>query len=106
LGSAAGWFFWRIPGLRRVVEPGAMMPPADNSAGITPAMQPVVRSGERLASGSAYVFHAASAVTWGIYQTLGRFGSAVARTLEGDGGLLWTMVILVLFLSLFQTFLR
>jgi hypothetical protein len=87
LGGALGWFFWQIPGLRR-------------------AVQPAVRSGERLASGSAYIFQAASAVTWGIYQTLGRFGSAVARTLEGDGGLLWTMVILVLFLSLFQTFLR
>jgi hypothetical protein len=87
LGGALGWFFWQIPGLRR-------------------AVQPAVRSGERLASGSAYIFQAASAVTWGIYQTLGRFGSAVARTLEGDGGLLWTMVILVLFFSIFQTFLR
>jgi hypothetical protein len=87
LGGALGWFFWRIPGLRR-------------------AVQPAVRSGERLASGSAYVFRAASAAIWGLYRTLGMFGSAVARTLEGDGGLLWTMVILVLFLSLFQTFLR
>jgi hypothetical protein len=87
LGGALGWFFWRIPGLRRVV-------------------QPAVQSSERLASRSAYIFRALSAVIWGLYRTLRRVTSLVARTMEGDGGLLWTMVILVLFLSLFQTFLR
>jgi len=93
LGGSVGWFFWRIPGLRRALLPGGVM-------------QPAVRSGERLASGSAYVFRAGSTVIWALYRTLGRLSSAVARTLEGDGGLLWTMVILVLFLSLFQAFLR
>ena len=87
LGTAVGWFFWRIPGLRRVVRPA-------------------VRSGERLASRSASVFRAGSTVIGGLYRTLGTVSSVVARTLEGDGGLLWTMVVLVLFLSLFQTFLR
>ena len=87
LGSTVGWFFWRIPGLRR-------------------AVQPAVQSGQRLAGGSAIAFRTISTAIWGLYRALGRASGAVARTLEGDGGLLWTMVILVLFLSLFRTFLR
>jgi hypothetical protein len=87
LGGSLGWFFWRVPGLQR-------------------AVRPAVQSGERVAGASAPVFHAISTFTWGIYRTLGRVGSLVARTLEGDGGLLWTLVILALFLSFFGTLLR
>jgi len=87
LGASLGWFFWRVPGLQRVVRPA-------------------VQSGERVAGASAPVFHALSTVIWGLYRALGHVGSLVARTLEGDGGLLWTLVILALFLSFFGTVLR
>jgi len=87
LGGGLGWFFWRVPGLQRVVLPA-------------------VQSGERVAGASASAFHVLSTITWALYRTAGRASSLVARTLEGDGGLLWTLVVLALFLSFFATALR
>jgi len=37
---------------------------------------------------------------WRLYQTLGRFSAALSATLEGEGGLMWTLLFLVLFVSL------
>jgi hypothetical protein len=37
---------------------------------------------------------------WGVYRALGRVLGTVNDTLEGDGGVMWTLVFLVLFISL------
>lgn len=37
---------------------------------------------------------------WGIYRALGRLSETINSTLEGDGGLMWTLLFLVLFVSL------
>jgi hypothetical protein len=37
---------------------------------------------------------------WGLYRFLGRLSRLLTSTLEGDGGVLWSLVILVLLLSL------
>jgi hypothetical protein len=87
LGGSLGWFFWRIPGLQR-------------------AIQPVVASGERLASRPAPLFSAFSGLVWAGYRLVRRLAALVARTLEGEGGLLWTLVLLVLLISIFQVAIR
>jgi hypothetical protein len=37
---------------------------------------------------------------WGLYQWLGRISQAVTATLEGGGGIMWTLLFMVLFISL------
>jgi hypothetical protein len=37
---------------------------------------------------------------WGIYRALGRISQAVNITLEGEGGIMWTLLFLVIFISL------
>jgi hypothetical protein len=37
---------------------------------------------------------------WGTYKFLGRISRAIVATLEGDGGIMWTLLFLVLFISL------
>jgi hypothetical protein len=37
---------------------------------------------------------------WSLYRLLGRMSQAMTSTLEGDGGILWTLLFLVLFVSL------
>lgn len=87
LGGGLGWFFWRVPGLQHAIEP-------------------VVESGERLASRPAAVFSGMSALISAAYRFIGRLASLVAKTLEGEGGLLWTLVLLVLLISIFQAAVR
>jgi len=41
-------------------------------------------------------------ILWRIYRTTGRLFAYVANLLEGDGGLLWTLLLLVLFVSLLR----
>jgi hypothetical protein len=36
---------------------------------------------------------------WAVYQVLGRISLAVTSTLEGAGGIMWTLLFLVLFIS-------
>ena len=40
---------------------------------------------------------------WGLYRQIGRFSGFIASLLDGDGGILWAMLFLVLFLSLLAT---
>jgi hypothetical protein len=37
---------------------------------------------------------------WGIYRVLGRISQAITATLEGEGGIMWTLLFLALFISL------
>jgi hypothetical protein len=37
---------------------------------------------------------------WGLYRLLGRLSTVLSNTMEGDGGILWTLLLLVLFISL------
>lgn len=37
---------------------------------------------------------------WGVYQSLGRLSQGISATLEGEGGVLWTLLMLALFISL------
>jgi predicted permease len=37
---------------------------------------------------------------WGLYHTLGRVSATVTATLEGASGVMWTLLFLVLFISL------
>jgi hypothetical protein len=39
---------------------------------------------------------------WRVYRAIGRLFTYVANLLEGDGGLLWTLLLLVLFVSLLR----
>ena len=45
---------------------------------------------------------AVAGVLWRIYRMIGRLFSYAANLLEGDGGLLWTLLLLVLFVSLLR----
>jgi hypothetical protein len=36
---------------------------------------------------------------WGVYRFLGRISNAVTTTLEGEGGIMWTLLLLILFIS-------
>jgi hypothetical protein len=87
LGTGLGWFFWRIPGLQRVIRP-------------------VVESGRRLAGRPASTFDTLAAAIWTAYRFLRRIAGLLAAALEGEGGLLWTLVLLVLLASIFQVALR
>ena len=37
---------------------------------------------------------------WGLYRLIGRLSNAFSSVLEGDGGFMWTLLFLVLFISL------
>jgi len=37
---------------------------------------------------------------WTVYRTLGRISQAITVTLEGEGGIMWTILFLILFISL------
>jgi hypothetical protein len=37
---------------------------------------------------------------WGIYRVLGKISDAITATLEGEGGIMWTLLFLALFISL------
>jgi hypothetical protein len=87
LGGTLGWLFWRLPGLQRAVEP-------------------VVATGERLTARPAPLFGALAAGVWSLYRFLRRLAGFAAAALEGDGGLLWAVVVLVLLVSAFQVALR
>ncbi|MEW5831167.1 MAG: hypothetical protein AB1846_19925 [Chloroflexota bacterium] len=39
---------------------------------------------------------------WGLYRLLGRASAALANALEGDGGMVWIILVLVLFISLLR----
>jgi len=41
-----------------------------------------------------------SALFWSLYRGLGRISQAITTTLEGEGGIMWTLLFLVLFISL------
>jgi hypothetical protein len=41
-------------------------------------------------------------VLWRVYRAIGRLFAYAANLLEGDGGLLWTLLLLVLFVSLLR----
>ncbi len=41
-----------------------------------------------------------SRVFWGIYRSLARLSQTINSTLEGDGGIMWTLLFIVLFVSL------
>lgn len=43
-----------------------------------------------------------SAGLWGVYRLIGRGIASISFLLEGDGGLLWTALLLVLFISIIQ----
>jgi hypothetical protein len=36
---------------------------------------------------------------WVIYRLLGRISQAITTTLEGEGGIMWTLLFLILFIS-------
>jgi hypothetical protein len=57
---------------------------------------------QRLTRPSAAIANRSYGLFWGIYRTLGRVMSLIASTLEGDGGFLWTILLLILFISIFQ----
>ena len=48
------------------------------------------------ASGMSWFFRG----LWGIYRLLGRLSNSFSTILEGDGGVIWTLLFLVLFISL------
>jgi hypothetical protein len=52
--------------------------------------------------GFAVVQDALAGVLWRIYRITGRLFTYAANLLEGDGGLLWTLLLLVLFVSLLR----
>jgi hypothetical protein len=52
--------------------------------------------------GFVVVQDAVASVLWRIYRVIGRLFMYVANLLEGDGGLLWTLLLLVLFVSLLR----
>jgi hypothetical protein len=83
LGGVLSWLVWRVPGLQNAVRPPA-------------------RTGERLATTSTSIFRVSAGLAWGLYRLLGRATGLLARTLEGDGGLLWAMLLLALALSVAQ----
>jgi hypothetical protein len=37
---------------------------------------------------------------WGLYRQIGRFSNTFSAILEGDGGFMWTLLFMVLFISL------
>ena len=39
-------------------------------------------------------------VFWGMYRALGRFSETINSALEGEGGIMWTLLFLVLFISI------
>jgi hypothetical protein len=41
-------------------------------------------------------------ILWSIYRLLGSLFGYTANLLEGDGGLLWTLLLLVLFVTILQ----
>jgi len=43
---------------------------------------------------------------WALFRLLGRFSSTLSQILESDGGVLWTMLFMVLFISLLAQFSR
>ena len=43
-----------------------------------------------------------SAAAWSLYYGARRISDLIAETLEGDGGILWTLLLLVLFITLVQ----
>jgi hypothetical protein len=61
-----------------------------------------VASTEREPSRSARVQDAFAWVIWTIYRGLGRLMAYLANLLEGDGGLLWTLLLLVLFITILR----
>ena len=38
---------------------------------------------------------------WGLYQQIGRISNTFSNVLEGESGIMWTLLFLVLFISLF-----
>jgi hypothetical protein len=50
----------------------------------------------------AVIQDAVAGVLWSVYRAIGRLFAYAANLLEGDGGLLWTLLLLVLFVSLLR----
>jgi hypothetical protein len=63
----------------------ALIPPPDSS----PAPSQLASARSRLANS-----------VWAVYRFIGRVLAAIALLLEGDGGLLWTVLLLVLFIAI------
>jgi len=40
-------------------------------------------------------------VLWDLYRQLGRISSVISNVLEGDSGIMWTLLFLALFISFF-----
>jgi hypothetical protein len=80
VGGLAGLAVWRF---RRFA-------PAEN-----PARQ------KSQAESITFVSNLFGRVFWGIYRLLGNLVGLAASLLEGDGGLLWTLLLLVLFITIF-----
>lgn len=50
--------------------------------------------------GTATIFDRFYGSFWGLYRLLGQASTAIANALEGDGGMVWIILVLVLFISL------
>jgi len=50
----------------------------------------------------AQMQEAVAGLLWGLYRTLGRLLDYLSNLLEGDGGLLWTLLLLVLFITILR----
>jgi hypothetical protein len=38
---------------------------------------------------------------WNVYRQLGRMSNVISNVLEGESGVMWTLLVLVLFVSFF-----
>jgi hypothetical protein len=63
-----------------------------------PVPSPIERGSSRFALVQEFL----AGGLWQIYRTIGRLFIYASNLLEGDGGLLWTLLILVLFVSLLR----
>jgi hypothetical protein len=78
LGLAGIWLMSKIPDLQ------AGTPHAATNSRVVALVNPLWRA------------------FWALYNTLGRFLNTLSATLEGEGGLLWMLVLLVIFISVLR----
>jgi len=81
IGAAAGFAIWR---LKRFAPTELSFPSITQASRL-----------ENLLSFMARIF-------WALYRLLGSVFGLAANLLEGDGGLLWTLLLLVLFITIFR----
>lgn len=85
-------------GLAAAALTGALYWLRPRLAFLNPVRAHWVQSGER-----ASLLDAFYSLLWSLYRQLGRFSAFLASLLEGDGGILWALLFLVLFLSVLTT---